>query len=96
MVDEERVEADFESFAKLTRLAWSRDLAHVEALIERLRVEVIMAPMQRGRKQLYRAAIDYFDDVLDERYEKAGLDREGSRQSAVAYLKRLLDGISDD
>lgn len=90
-VNEEQVEQDFELLNRFTRSAWQRPLPHVEALINRIRVELMVAELTRRRKALYRAAVDFLEDAVEERYENEQKDRKQARRSVRDYVKALLD-----
>ena len=92
-VDEKRVDRDVEMVEQLSRLAWQRDLANVEALIERLRVEMIVKDYRGSQKRFHRAVIDRFEDVLEERYEKEDRDRETTRRSIMHYVRSLIGSL---
>ena len=92
-VDEQKVEQDLESLERFCRTAWQSDLQNVEALIERLQVEMIVQRYPRRKKAIYRAVIDYMEDVLDRRYEKADDDRDTVRQGVLDYVSELIKGL---
>jgi len=80
-VNEQQVEQDFELLKRFTRCAWQRKLPNVEALIDRIRVELLVAELTKRRRALYRAAVDFLEDAVEERYEKENKDRREARQS---------------
>lgn len=92
-IDEALVDRDLEMIERVMRFPWHRDLKHVEALTERLRVELIVRELRGSQKQLYRAIIDRFEDVLEERYEKEDEDRDKLRRSVLAYVRSLWSGL---
>jgi len=91
-INEERVDAAFEHVSKLRGTAWTLPLAEVAALSERIRVEIILDKTMRGaRKRWYRAYSDYLDEVVEERMEKEGVERDRFQEWIVRYLKGILD-----
>jgi dGTP triphosphohydrolase len=95
-VNEQNVERDFELLKRFTQCAWQRDLAHVEALIDRIRVEMMIEPLTRRRKAYYRAVIDFLEDVVEERYEKERKNRHETRRSVLDYVKGMIEGRTDE
>lgn len=95
-VSEDQVERDFNAIGELRRIAWQRNTSDVMALIERLRVQMIVEDMPRRRRRLIRALIDYFEEVLDERFEtEGGHDRRAARKSALEYVRDIIKGIDE-
>ena len=95
-VDEDQVERDFAAIGEVRRIAWQRAPEDVMALVDRLRVVLLTEKMPRRRRRLYRALIDYFEEVLEERFEtEAGSDPRTARQSALDYVRDLLRGDED-
>ena len=92
-VDERKVEQDLEMLERFCRTAWQSDLQNVEALIERLQVEMIVQRYPRRKKAIYRAVIDYMEDVLERRYEKIEDDRDTVRQDVLDYVAKLIQGL---
>lgn len=90
-INEERVDAAFEMVEKLRRSAWALPLAEVAALSERVHVEIMLDKTMRGpRKRWYRAYSDYLDDVVEERMEKEGVERDKFQNWVLQYLKGIL------
>ena len=85
------VEDTLEKFKNFLRQA--RQLAPVdcEAVISRLRVEMILEEQSRARKTTFRAVIDYFEDVLEERLEKLPESRSDTKSAIRRYIARFLD-----
>ncbi|MEX2455104.1 MAG: hypothetical protein WD470_10390 [Rhodospirillaceae bacterium] len=95
-IDEAQIERDFNTVGEIRRIAWQRDPADVMALIERLRVQMMVEDMPRRRRRLYRSLIDYFEEVLDDRFEKDGnTDRPAARRSVREYVRDILRGMDD-
>lgn len=92
-VNDQHIEELFESIKKTAALARREELRDVEALIERIRVAMMIEPLSRPRKALYRAIIDYYEDILEERYDQAEHERGAARRSVVDYFKRLADSL---
>lgn len=96
-VDEDQVQRDFDTISEIRRIAWQRKPEDVMALADRLRVVLMTEILPRRRRRLYRALIDYFDDVLDDRFEaEAGADRHTARRSALEYVRDMLRGTEED
>ena len=93
VVDERQIDRDVELVERLGRLAWQRDLHNIEALIERLRVEMIVNDYRGSQKRFHRAVIDRFEDILEERYEKEEADRASTRRSILNYVRSLMDSL---
>lgn len=90
-IDEKRIEDAFENLRRLRRSAWNLSLAEAAALSERVRVEIILdKSMNRSQKRWYRAYSDFVDDVVDERMEKEGVEREVLHGGIIAYIRNLL------
>ena len=95
-VNEGQVERDFHTIGEIRRIAWQRNTSDVMALIERLRVQLIVEDMPRRRRRLVRSLIDYFEEVLDERFEsEGGHDRKSARKSALEYVRDIIKGIDE-
>jgi hypothetical protein len=95
-IDEAQVERDLNAIGEIRRIAWQRDTVDVVALIERLRVQLIVEDMPRRRRRLYRSLIDYFEEVVEERFEtETGHDRKTARRSALEYVRDLIRGTED-
>lgn len=96
-VDEMQVDRDFASIGEIRRIAWQRSPQDVMALADRLRVTLMTETMPRRRRRLYRALIDYFEDVLDDRFEaEADSDRGTARRSALEYVRDMLRGDEEN
>ena len=70
----QKAEQNLESLKRFCGTAWQSDLQNVEALIERLQIEMIVQRYPRRKKAIYRAVIDCMEDVLERRYEKTSDD----------------------
>jgi hypothetical protein len=87
----ERVDAAFANIEKLRQSARNLTVAEVAALSERVRVEIILDKTMIGsRKRWYRAYSDYLDDVVEERMEKEGVERDNFQNWVVQYLRRIM------
>ena len=91
-VDERKVEQDLETLERFCRTVWQNDLQDVEALIERLQVE-ISPSATRGKKAIFRSVIDYMEDVLEPRYEKLENDRDTVRQDVPDYVAKRMQRL---
>lgn len=95
-VDERQVERDFQTVGEIRRIAWQRQPEDVLALIERLRVQLLTERMPRRRRRLYRALIDYLDEVLEERFDsEKDVEPDAARKSALGYVRDIIKGIDD-
>lgn len=95
-VNEEVVEKDLEMLANIRSIAWQRNPQNLLALIERLQVKLIVEDLSRRQRQVYRAIIDYFEDVLEERIDKDEYtDRHKVRRTAGSYVRNFLKSLDD-
>ena len=93
-IDEAQIERDMELLGKIRGIPWQRNPQTLLALIERLQVKLLVEDLSRRQRQVYRAIIDYFEDVLEERIEKDDdVDGEEVRRSAYTYVRNLLKGL---
>lgn len=92
-ISEERVDRRLGYLRSFMESAWSAELSEAEALLERVRVELMLGRMDAATKQLYRAAVHYLEEAVEHRHEKEGRDRLGTRQAVTAYLKLFLEGL---
>ena len=94
IIDEEQIDRDIEHIRELRDMAWQRSPQNLLALTERLQVILLTEDVPRRRRQVYRALIDYFEDVLEERIEKDDdTDGDKVRRTAGAYLKDILKAL---
>lgn len=95
-VNEEQVETDFQTIARIRNIAWQRHPEDVMALSDRLCVQMMTDVMPKRRRRLYRALVDYFEEVLEERFETEKDSRpEEARQTALNYVRQLIRGSED-
>ena len=95
-INEEVVEKDLEMLGNIRNIAWQRNPQNLLALIERLQVKLIVEDLSRRQRHVYRAIIDYFEDVLEERIEKdEKTDREKVRHTAGSYVRNFLKSLND-
>lgn len=95
-VDEKQVERDFGTVSEIRRIAWQRAPQDVLALADRLRVQLMTEEMPKRRRRLYRSLIDYFDEVLEERFEaEPDANRKTARRSALDYVRDIIRGNED-
>ena len=92
-IDEERVDRRLGYLRSFMQSAWSAELTETEALLERIRVELMLGSLEPGAKQLYRAAVHYLEEAVERRHEKEGKDRLSTRQVVAEYMKLLLEGL---
>jgi hypothetical protein len=92
-IEEERVERRFNYLRSFMQSASAAELAELEALAERIRVELMIGGVDPAAKPLYRAAAHYLEDAAERRHEKEGTDRLGARRAVADYLKLLIEGI---
>ena len=92
-VDESQVDLDIDTIGHLREIAWKRSPANVQALIDRLQAQIYTIKMTKRRRRLYRALIDYYEEVLEAREDSAGPARE--RLSPLEYARQIIKGIED-
>ena len=93
-VNEQQVEADLEAIGKIRNIAWQRSPQTLLAISERLQVKLIVEDLPRRQRQVYRAIIDYFEDVLEQRVEQdEATDRAEVRRTAGAYVRDFLKSL---
>jgi cytochrome P450 len=93
-IDEKQVDRDIEQIRTIRDMAWQRSPENLLALSERLQVILLTEDVPRRRRQVYRALIDYFEDVLEERIEKDDdTDAKKVRRTAGTYLKNILKAL---
>jgi len=93
-IDEKQVDRDIAQIAAIRDMAWQRSPENLLALSERLQVILLTEDVPRRRRQVYRALIDYFEDVLEERIEKDDdTDAQKVRRTAGAYLRNILKSL---
>ncbi|MSO80138.1 MAG: hypothetical protein EXQ97_00470 [Alphaproteobacteria bacterium] len=64
----------------------------VEALAERIRVELILnKSIRRPGRRFYRDVLDYLDVVVDERHSEQGTNRESLRHTVMAYVRGMIE-----
>ena len=94
-IDEHRVEHAYERIRDAISLALQLEVPHLEALIERFRVELMVARPNRGRRAVYRDIINLLEGELERRYEAEGHSPEHVREQVIAYFRRLVAGLDD-
>lgn len=96
LINEEQVERDMATLANIRSLAWQRSPTNLLALIDRLRVKLMIEDISRRQRRVYRAIIDYYEDILEERFKKEETaDPQKARRSATAYVRDLLKSLDD-
>ena len=86
------VEAAFEQLERVRRFARTHPVEEVEALAERIRVELILnKSIRRPGRRFYRDVLDYLDVVVDERHSEQGTDRESLRHTVLAYVRGMIE-----
>lgn len=95
-INEAQVERDLETIGSIRDMAWQRSPETLLALIDRLRVKLIVEDISRRQRHVYRTIIDYFEDVLEERFDKEkNARREPARRTARAYVRDFLKSLDD-
>ena len=95
-LDEEQIESDLELIGRIRDIAWQRNPKTLLALIERLQVYLLVEDISRRHRRVYRAIIDYFEDILEDRIEKdENVDRDLVRRSVNDYIRDLLKSLDD-
>ena len=95
-INEKQVEEDLDMLGKIRSIAWQRNPETLLALIERLQVKLVVEDLPRRQRQVYRAVIDYFESVLEERIEKdEKTDREKVRRTARDYVRAFLKSFDE-
>lgn len=91
-INEQRVDAAFETVERLRASAWNLSIAEAAALSERVRVEIMLDKTMSGsQKRWYRAYSDYLDDIVEERMEKDGVDRASFHDWVLRYVRGFLN-----
>ena len=95
-VNETQIEQDLDMLGNIRSIAWQRDPQTLLALIERLQVKLVVEDLPRRQRQVYRAIIDYFESVLEDRIESdQKTDREQVRRTAKDYLRDFLKSFDE-
>lgn len=89
-IDEKRVEDTLDRIHGALNVALQQPIPQLEALIERLRIDLMLRRTNKERRALYRALIDLLEAELAERYEAGGADRETVRQHVMRYIRQLV------
>ncbi|MGB0632642.1 MAG: hypothetical protein ACPGRZ_18280, partial [Alphaproteobacteria bacterium] len=66
---------------------------NVQALVDRLQTRLYTVEMPKRRRRLYRALIDYYEDVLEAREDSKGPARD--RLTPLEYARRIIGRIDD-
>ena len=93
-IDDDRVERLFTQFRQALSTGQDMDLPHMQALVERFRVELLIADVSARRRRVYRAIIDMFEDLIDEKVDKLDAQRPKGSNALIEYVRRLMQGIS--
>lgn len=95
-LDEAQIERDLKTLSAIRDIAWQRSPETLLGLIDRIRVKLIVDDIPRRQRRVYRTIIDYFEDVLDERFDKeTHTRREPARRTARAYVRDFLKSLED-
>tara|TARA_R110002167_G_scaffold39839_3_gene122768 strand:+ start:254 stop:541 length:288 start_codon:yes stop_codon:yes gene_type:complete len=92
-IDDQKVEQIFVQFRRALNAGQSMDLAHMQALAERFRVELMIADVSPARRAIYRSIIDMFEDIIEQEADKQDAARPKGSNALVAYVKRLVQGL---
>ncbi len=91
-IEDEKVEQEFAHLQRFVSEASCCDLSNLQALVERIRVEIMVAKPKRATRMFYRAVIDYLEDVLEHRYAAEGSEPH-HHHNLIGYVRSLLDAI---
>jgi len=91
-IDEERVDRRLGYLRSFMGSAWNADLDELEALIERIRLELMLGRCDRSAEMLYRAAVRALEDVAGRR-RKQERDPHAARHAVADYLRVLIEGL---
>ena len=94
-VDDAKIERQFDYLQRFVASAWSDSLVEIEALGERIRVEVILAHADHPTRAFYRATAHYLEDVLEQRYANEGHERPNIRARIASYLDFLAGSLRE-
>ncbi len=86
----ERVEESLKRFKSFLRQAHQLGPVDCEAVISRLRVEMILEEQDPARRGAYRSVSDYFEAVLEERLAKLPESRSDTKGAIRRYLAGLF------
>lgn len=89
--NEAEVERVHRMFLQFVGTARQLSPINAEALINRLRVDVMTNDFGRERKNLYQATADYFEDILDERLSKMPESRADTKNAIRSYVARFFE-----
>lgn len=92
-INDKKIESLFEQYRRAINASQELDLQHKQALVERVRVELMITPVSSGRKAVYRAVIDLLEDSIEAEVAEQDAARPKATNALVAYMKRLLDGL---
>lgn len=93
--NEAEVERAHDMLLKFISMARQLRPVDGEALINRLRVDLMINDFSRERRRLYRSAIDYFEDILDERLSKVPETRADTKRATRSYITRFLEAVKE-
>jgi hypothetical protein len=92
-IDEERVDRRLGYLRSFMQSAWRAELPEAEALLERIRVELMLNRVDAATKQFYRAAARCLEDAVARRRESAGKDEHDVGRAMADYLDLFLEGL---
>lgn len=92
-IDEERVDRRLGYLRSFMQSAWNAELPEAEALLERIRVELMLDRIDASTRRLYRAAARYLEDAVEHRRGAEGKAGPGARQAMADYLDLFLEGL---
>jgi hypothetical protein len=93
-IDDTKVEHVFQQVRHALNACREVSLADKQALVERFRVELMIADLSPRRRAVYRAVIDMLEDIIEDELDRQAADRLKGSSALVGYVKRLLDGLS--
>ena len=94
-VDQERIERDLAYLKSFMSCAWHRDLEEVEALVERLRLDLMLNKQDAPARHLYNAAVHFLEDAVEHRHRAERKDRRATRLAVADYIRTLLEAWKD-
>jgi len=92
-IDEERVDRRMGYLRSFVDSAWNAELGEVEALVERIRVELMLGRCDHATEGLYRAAVRCLEDVAERRRKREAVDPHPVRHAVADYVRTLMEGL---
>lgn len=89
-IDEAHVEREAQLLRAFVSVGRNGEPPVVQAVIERLRLDLMLGAHDGAAKRLYRAAVDYLEEAIEQRPEAANADRLGDCRLAADYMAGVL------